>query len=109
MKTLRTVLVITLALCGLLASAVASHAAPTWFTVRVDKAGPASPDQVLVSLSDVAGSFANRWFVADAAVQKEILATALTAIATEKRAQVLVSDPAAMSTILRFYLNKNVE
>ncbi len=109
MKTLRTVLLTTSTLCGFLAVAALSHAAPTWFTVRIDKAGPVSPGQVFVSLSDVAGSFSNRWFVADEPIKNQILATALTAIATEKRALVLVSDPAAMSTILRFYLNKNVE
>ena len=84
-----------------------TQAAPGWFTCIVKATGPTDTGQVFVQLTHDAGSpaFTNKWFQADNSVEKEMLATALTAIAANMRLQVR-TDPAVggVPVILRMYV-----
>lgn len=75
-----------------------------WFTCEVTRAGPAEDGSVFVGLRDVDGSFPSRWFVADASVHKEMLATALAAVTANKRVTTLLVDTAEYSAVSRLYL-----
>lgn len=76
-----------------------------WFNnVDVTKAGPANNGIIYLALREENGAW-HRWFEADATIENEILATALTAVSTNKTVHVLLSDTAAYSTIQRFYVN----
>jgi hypothetical protein len=53
-----------------------------WYNCDVIRAGPGGDNKIYVMLRDKAGAFPERWFVALPAQQKEMLATALTAMTT---------------------------
>jgi hypothetical protein len=53
-----------------------------WYNCDVTRTGPGGDNKTYIMLRDRAGAFPERWFVAIAARQKEMLATALTAITT---------------------------
>ena len=74
-----------------------------WFTCTVERAGPAENGVIYIGLRATDGSF-NRWFNAVPAMKKEMLATALTAISTDKNVSVFLTDTAQYSTINRLYL-----
>jgi hypothetical protein len=73
-----------------------------WFICSVAMTGPAEDGNIYVALADTAGSF-NAWFVAVASMKNEILATALSAIASGKNVSVALTDIVPYSTINRFY------
>jgi hypothetical protein len=60
-----------------------ANAAVAWYTAQVNMAGPNSGGGTYINLTDTAPSpaFAGRWFTAPASIDREMLATALTAIA----------------------------
>ncbi len=74
-----------------------------WHMCDVLQAGPAENGKVYVALRSTDGSF-YRWFSANTSFNKEMLATALTAIGTAKRVRVNLTSTSAYSTINRMYI-----
>jgi hypothetical protein len=74
-----------------------------WFTCRVTMAGPAEDGNIYIGLSDTAGAFPSQWYVAVASMKNEMLATALSAIASGKNVSAALTDTAQYSTINRLY------
>ncbi len=73
-----------------------SFAADTFYTCTVVMCGPGpTADQVYIALTDTAGNFTQRWFTANTIRAKEMLATAMFAIANGK--QVMAGVPATAS------------
>ena len=87
MKHVLTVLAFSLLLVGW---SPPVQAAPEWFQAKVLKTGVTGGDSVLVRLTDLAATptFTNKWFFVSDLVAKEMLAIALTAIATDMAVQV---------------------
>lgn len=77
-----------------------------WFNCQVTQTGPAEDGSVYVGLWDDKGSFKDRWFKATDKIEKEILATALTAMSTGFKVAALVEAPAQYSELKRLYLVK---
>ena len=75
-----------------------------WFTCDVTRAGPAENGTIYLGLRDVGGTFPSRWFQAVPQMEKEMLATALTAVSTGKRVRTSIADTAAYSTVNRLYI-----
>ena len=71
--------------------------------VTVLKAGPADDGKIYVALRPADNSF-QRWFVAVPVVQKEMLASALTALSGGKKVQVYLSTTAENGIIRRMYV-----
>ena len=59
------------------------QAAPQWFTAEVLATGIASNGSVTILLVDTAGAFEAKWFLSEATIRKELLATALTALSAD--------------------------
>lgn len=76
----------------------------TWIVGTVRRAGPAENGTIYVALSDNDGAFGSTWFRAEPAVDKEMLATALTAISAGKNVTARLSDVAAYSVLERLYV-----
>ena len=69
-----------------------ANAVTAWFTCEVTAAGNSSDGTLWVQLTDVSGAFTTKWFIGTSAIEKEMLATALTAMTADM--QVLVNtDP----------------
>lgn len=75
-----------------------------WFTCDVTRAGPAENGTIYIGLKDVGGAFPGTWFEAVPSMEKEMLATALTAVSTGKRCTVSITDTAPYSTLNRLYI-----
>ena len=73
-----------------------------WTTCDVTQAG-AENGTIYIALRASDNSFHN-WFVAVPQMEREMLATALTAISTSKRVNTYLTDTAAYSTINRLYV-----
>ncbi len=74
-----------------------------WAECNVTRAGPAENGTVYIALRAKDNSFHN-WFVAVPAMEREMLATALTAISTGRDVTASVSATAAYSTLNRLYV-----
>ena len=75
-----------------------------WYTCTIHQAGPGAGVNIYISLG--CGAVTQRWFVARQEQEKEILATALTAIALDKGVVAYLEGSAAYSRILYFYIVK---
>lgn len=76
-----------------------------WTRCTVERAGPAENGVIYIALRATDNSF-NNWYQAVPAMQKEMLATALTAISLNKEVDAFITDVAAYSTINRLYVNR---
>lgn len=76
---------------------------PWLSNATVTKAGPAENGVIYIALKPSDGSW-HRWFEANPAIEKEMLAAALTAVGTGKKVQVAVTDVTQYSTINRLYV-----
>ncbi|WP_170330235.1 hypothetical protein [Ruegeria arenilitoris] len=74
-----------------------------WKTCEVTAAGPAENGVIYISLRATDGSF-HHWFNANATYEREMLATALTAISATKTVWALLTATSAYSTINRLYV-----
>jgi hypothetical protein len=78
-----------------------------WYSCTVNRAGPADDGNIYIMLSDRAGAFGGRWFVALPSQQKPMLATALTAMTTNFAVDAALADPPNEFTeIQRLYVTK---
>ena len=77
--------------------------AAQWYTCTVVMAGPGY-GSTYVLLTDKNRTFTNRWFRALSTQQKEILATALTAMTNNVKVKVGLDDSTAYSSIRAMYL-----
>jgi hypothetical protein len=75
-----------------------------WVDCKVTRAGPAENGTVYIALRAEDNSF-HEWFVAVPAMEREMLATALTAISTGKLVSSSLSATTAYSTINRLYVH----
>ena len=108
MRRITTAFVLGLALM-LWASAV--QAKLRWYVAEVLAVGPADTGagySVYMRLNDTANvpAFNQLWFQASDNVKKEMLATVLTAIATDKRIWIKVDLDALVPIVLRIYIRK---
>jgi hypothetical protein len=83
--------------------------AKAWYTCDVVRAGPAGDDEnVYIALSNRAGPWGGqdawRWFVPAKSMKREMLATALSAVATGMPVTAQVESEAAYSRLHRFYI-----
>lgn len=74
-----------------------------WVECSVTRAGPAENGTVYIALRAKDNSFHN-WFVAVPAVEREMLATALTAISTGRDVTTSLTATSAYSTVNRLYV-----
>lgn len=74
-----------------------------WVECNVTRAGPAENGTIYVALKAKDNSFHN-WFVAVPAMEREMLATALTAISTGNGVTASLSATTAYSTVNRLYV-----
>lgn len=74
-----------------------------WTDCEVTRAGPAENGAVYVALRAVDNSFHN-WYVAVPQMEREILATALTAVNSGKLVNAHLTGEAELSTINRLYI-----
>ena len=78
-----------------------------WYSCIVNRAGPAEDGNIYIMLSDRAGAFEGRWFVAFPSQQKPMLATALTSMTTDFAVDAALDDPPNEYTqIQRLYVTK---
>ena len=80
-------------------------AAGGWFSCNVNMAGPGENGNIYVHLREVNGQF-DKWFVAAAAVKKEILATALTAISASLKTSAYVTTTDEYGTLNRLFVTR---
>jgi hypothetical protein len=80
-------------------------AAGGWFSCNVDMAGPGENGNMYVHLVEVSGQF-DSWYVAAAAVKKEILATALTAISASLKVSAYVTTTDQYGTLNRLFVTR---
>ena len=71
--------------------------------VAVTKTGPAEDGTMYVALRPSDNSF-HRWFKLESAVEKEMLATALTAVAGAKKVQCYLTTTNSYGTVRRMYV-----
>lgn len=74
-----------------------------WVECNVTRAGPAENGTVYIALRAKDNSFHN-WFVAVPAMQREMLATALTAISGNRDVSTHLGATSPYSTINRLYV-----
>lgn len=74
-------------------------------TCRVERVGPSEDGNINVWLTDQGGKFSH-WFVAMAAMKREILSTALTAISTGLPVDAAVSSTDEYSQLNRIYVRR---
>lgn len=86
-----------LALCMVGLFTVNAIAAAGWFTCTVVDAGIVRTDEVLITLTDDGASFTDLRFTAKTGREKEMLATALTAISSDLKVKVWANP--ALGTI----------
>lgn len=75
------------------------------FTCTVNRAGPAENGAILIHLREASGKF-DRWYTANNAVKKEMLATALTAISTGLKVSAFVATTDEYGTLNRLYITR---
>lgn len=80
-------------------------AAGGWFSCTVNMAGPGENGNIYVHLREASGQF-DRWYVAAAAVKKEILATALTAISASLKVSAYVTTTDEYGTLNRLFVTR---
>jgi len=83
--------------------APAQAAAGGWFSCNVNMTGPGENGDIYVHLREVSGRF-DQWYVAAAAVKKEILATALTAISASLQVSCYLTTTDQYGTINRLFV-----
>jgi len=85
--------------------AVSAHAG-AWYTCTVNMAGAGWGTHCYIKLSDTAATpdFENKWFVALDSQEKEMLATALTAMTNNMQVKVYISSSSPYSIIRAMYL-----
>ena len=74
-----------------------------WVECNVTRAGPAENGTIYIALRAKDNSFHN-WFVAEPSMEREMLATALTAISAGKDVTSNVSATSPYSTVNRLYV-----
>ena len=74
-----------------------------WVRCTVERAGPAENGVIYIALRATDNSF-NNWYQAVTSMKKEMLATALTAITTDKEVDAFITNTAAYSIINRLYV-----
>jgi PASTA domain len=74
-----------------------------WVRCRVMRAGPADDSKIYIRLAEKQGAW-ERWFSAIEAFEKEMLATALTAISTGNEVEVLLETLDEYGRIMRLYV-----
>jgi hypothetical protein len=79
-----------------------------WFDCEVIRAGPAQDGTIYIALRDVGDAFPSRWFTAVAPMEREMLATALTAISTGIRVRASLASTDENATINRLYVAQDV-
>jgi hypothetical protein len=84
-------------------AAAAQAAAGGWFSCNVNMTGPGENGDIYVHLREVSGRF-DQWYVAAAAVKKEILATALTAISASLHVSCYLTTTDQYGTINRLFV-----
>lgn len=73
---------------------------------EIQHAGVEPGGRTQLGLKDTAGAF-NDWFLSAPGLEREILATALVAISTNKRVQCQIADPVqTWASVIRFLLVK---
>ena len=88
-----------------------AEAQTDWYACKVDMTGSSTTGQTLVKLtdSDTPSSFTKKWFIFKDESKKEMLAIALTSIATNMDVLVYTNtDLGWYPTILSFFLGSNV-
>ena len=80
-----------------------TSAAGGWFSFNVNMTGPGESGNIYVHLREVSGRF-DEWYVAAAAVKKEMLATALTAISAPLQVSCYLTTTAQYGTINRLFV-----
>lgn len=84
-----------------------AEAAPGWFRVQVEAAGTNLNGRLVVRLStvDASNAFQSKWFFGVHDASKEMLATALTGLTSDKFGYIFVDpDEAGVPVIHNFYL-----
>ncbi len=76
-----------------------------WVMCDVTQAGPAENGTIYIALHATDNSF-HHWFVAVPQMEREMLATALTAISSSKQVNTFLTGTAAYSTINRLYIQR---
>jgi hypothetical protein len=76
-----------------------------WFTCDVTWAGPIENGQIWIRLREVGGQF-ERWYSPVSIVQKEMLATALTAMTTGFRVDAALTTKDEWGPIERLYIKR---
>jgi hypothetical protein len=74
-----------------------------WFRCRVTKAGAADDSKIYIRLGEKQGAW-ERWYSAIEAFEKEMLATALTAISTGNEVEVQLETVDEYGRVLRLYV-----
>ena len=83
-----------------------AHAAPAWYVCDIHATGVSNTEHIFVRLTDTASppTFKNKWFIADAKVKNEMLATALSAITADLKLWIKADiDAASPPVIQRMY------
>lgn len=79
-----------------------------WYDCDVIRAGPGGDNTIYIMLRDQGGAFPERWFVALPAQQKEMLATALTALTTSLSVRASLEATSEYTQISRLYVQAKV-
>lgn len=81
-----------------------------WYNCDVIRAGPGGDNTIYIALTDkaVPSAFTETWFLALPAQQKEMLATALTAIMTGLSVRASLDATAENTQINRLYIQTQV-
>ena len=74
-----------------------------WVNCKITRAGPAENGIIYIALRADDGSF-HRWFQAVSAMEREMLAVALSAINSGKGVTTYLTGTTAYSTINRLYI-----
>jgi hypothetical protein len=77
-----------------------------WFICEIERAGPVEDGEIYVMLTDKENAFASRWFRAQPAARREVLAITLAAISTGLPVGVALSSTDVNSVIDRMYIKK---
>ena len=80
----------------------------TWYDCDVIRAGPGGDGSIYIMLRDKAAAFDSTWFVALPAQQKEMLATALTAVTTGLSVRASLDAITENTQINRLYIQVEV-
>lgn len=74
-----------------------------WLNCDVTRAGPAENGSIYIALKASDNSF-HRWFVAEPSMEREMLATALSAISGGRSVTTHLESTTGFSTINRLYV-----